>query len=272
MIQRFLVAFALCFLVLTSKIALASDVDWDSVPRINSKAQLATYIEEGRRKGQTEFHFILTNFKFSLDREIAEKQRDNLLHEYCYSFAFAPSVGLSGIFGTGQINYMIMTEFPGTRVANAYLNGDTSNLTMEEANLYNIAVEIVVEANKRTSEVEKARYIHDEICRLAHYPENPSNKTAIGALMLGETNCIGYTDAFYMLGRMCGLNVRRIGGYINKDNGKHGWNIITFNDGRSYCVDVTNDDINNTNLFFCAGKDTMQQYFTCDWSIIPNLQ
>ena len=62
MIQRFLIAAIAGFLVLTSQIitsnASAADIDWDSVPHFANKAELATYIENGRRKGQTEFHFV----------------------------------------------------------------------------------------------------------------------------------------------------------------------------------------------------------------------
>ena len=148
------------------------------------------------------------------------------------------------------------------------------NLTNEEQKLYNIAVGIVDEANKRSSEVEKARYIHKVICdSVKEYKvENERNKTAIGALIDHYAHCSGYSDAFYMLGKMCGLSVRKISARINKDNGKHVLNTITFSNGRTYFVDVTNDDTNNTNIFFCAGRETIQKYFTCDWSIIPNLQ
>lgn len=122
MIKKFLVAVILCLLVMSSQIVFAADVDWNSAPRIGSKAQLANYIEEGRRRGQTEFNFVLTNFKLSTDREIANKERDRLLNEYCYSFAFAPSVSLNGVMGTGQLTYRILKGYSGTRVANAYLS------------------------------------------------------------------------------------------------------------------------------------------------------
>ncbi|MBR0061822.1 MAG: hypothetical protein IJP68_10135 [Selenomonadaceae bacterium] len=64
----------------------------------------------------------------------------------------------------GNYNYYTyyLNELPGTRVANAYLSGDKSKLTAEEQQLYNVAVGIVTEANKYSSEIEKERYIHDE--------------------------------------------------------------------------------------------------------------
>lgn len=275
MIRRFIVAVISGFLVLTSQIiasnASASDIDWNSAPRIGSKAEFARYIESERRKGHTTFHVVLINgLKVDTINDFAD-------------IALAPYVDIKGTWQglenerIAQMTYKI-TEYPGTRVTNAYLSRNQHqawmNLTNEEQKLYNLAVGIVDEANKRSSEVEKSRYIHKVIIdSVKEYKvENERNKTAIGALIDHKSHCQGYSDAFYMLSRMSGLNVGRIGGRINKDNGLHAWNTITFRDGRTYFVDVTSDDKNNDDFFFCVGKETMQQYITCDWSIIPNLQ
>ena len=54
--------------------------------------------------------------------------------------------------------------------------------------------------------------------------------TAIGVLNNGEygqSDCGGYSDAFYMLSRMCKLNIVKVGG------GKHMWNAIKL-DGKIY--------------------------------------
>lgn len=271
MLKRCLLAVIVALLVTmtSSQIATAEDYDWNSAPRISSKAQLAKYIEDGRRRGQNEIHFVLTNFKLSKDEEIAPKELRRLQDEY-FTFAIAPEAILIGVRGTGQLTYVIIKEYPGTRVANAYLSGDTSNLTMEEANLYNIAVEIVNEANKRSSEREKARYIHDEICKRVKDWKSRTNEDAIGALVIGITNCQGFTDAFYMLGRMCGLNVCRIEGSYQGET--HVWNFITFSDDKSYCVDVTNGFNTKSDYLFCATRERMEKTHSCDWEIIPNLQ
>lgn len=269
MIQRFLIATIVGFLFLTSQIAVAADIDWNSAPRIGSKAEFARYIESERRKGYTTFHLILTN-EFRNGFRIDNKE----------DFAnLALCIDVNGTWhintdGTAQMTYKI-TEYPGTRVANAYLSSNQQqawmNLTNEEQKLYNIAVSIVDEANKRLTEVEKARYIHDEICKRVDY-RSQTNQDAFGALVIKVTNCQGYSDAFYMLGRMSGLEVGRIRAHINENNENHALNTITFSDGRTYLVDATNDDTNNTNILFCSGRETMQRYFTCEWEIIPNLQ
>ena len=77
-----------------------------------------------------------------------------------------------------------------------------------------------------------------------------------------------------MLGRMCGLNVVRINGMAKDVNGKwgaHGWNFITFSDGRSYCVDVTYGFNTNKQLKLWTFEE-MKSNYSCDWEIIPNLQ
>lgn len=271
MIQRFFVSFVVCLLVLISQIALAADIDWDLVPRINSKAQLATYIENGRRNGQTEFHFTFPSVKINNQAELVKFVNDI---SYCTVISadtngnWASHITEVGGYGTGRFIFKITKEYPGTRIANAYLSGDTSNLTMDEANLYNIAVEIVFEANKRSSEVEKARYIHDEICKRVKEWKSHTNEDAVGALVIGITNCQGFTDAFYMLGRMCGLNVGRIYGTYNKE--PHVWNWITFRDGKSYCIDVTGGF--NVKKLELLTFERMKNIYTCEWEIIPNLQ
>lgn len=270
MLKKFFVAAIVTLLVASAQIAAAA-VDWNSAPKISSKAQLATYIENGRRKGQTEFNFVLTYVTINNHDEF-----NNFLSEFNQDIVVAPDINLNLVsFGTGRFIFKITKEYPGTHVANAYLSPNKHqawmNLTNEEQKLYNIAVGIVDEANKRSSEMEKARYIHDEICRrvLEYKVENDRNKTAIGALIDGYAQCQGYSDAFYMLGRMAGLNVRRISG---KFKGAHVWNTITLSDGKTYCVDVTLDDGYNYDKWFLSTYEDMKSNYWCEWSIIPNLQ
>jgi len=278
MIRKIFVVMIVGLLVISSQIASAEDYDWSQAKRVGTKAELARYIENERRNGNTTIRVILTNeLKTSTEKfynEFGDKAAKNFIN-----IALVPHVDVDGTHftdGTVQMTCQI-TEYPGTRVANAYLSRNREqawmDLTNEEQKLYNIAVGIVDEANKRNSEVEKARYIHDEICRhvLSYKDENERNKTAIGALIDNYAQCQGFTDAFYMLGRMCGLNVCRINGTLQGE--PHAWNFITFSDGKSYCIDVTNGFNTKTTYLFCATKERMEKVgWWCEWSIIPNLQ
>jgi len=263
MLKKFFVAVIVTLLVTSAQIAAAEDFDWSKAPRIGNKAELARYIESERRKGNTKIRVILTN--------------GLKVNSSSYFGYLAPCLDIKGNFvnyidGTVRVNYELK-EYPGTRVANAYLSQNQHQawleLTNEEQKLYNIAVGIVDEANKRSSEMEKARYIHDEICRRVKRYEN-GKETAKDVLIYGNANCEGYSDAFYMLGRMCGLKVGRIGGQA--DFGDHAWNWITFADGKSYCVDVTLDDTNSSHEYFLATFEVMKRHHSCEWEIIPNLQ
>ena len=285
MIRKFFAAVIIAVFVLSLQVVQAEEqIDWSSVPQFATKAEVAAYIENGRRQGQTDFYFVLTSVKISDDKEKGIKEILALNEEFINEIALAPIGNLSGEYGTSHFLYEIVTEYPGNRVANAYLSGNAQGLTADEMQLYNVAVSIVSEANKSSSPLERELYLYKELCnRCTYYDEkilftedgNPKRLfTAIGALIDGKANCSGFADAFYMLGRMCGLNVSRIGGTV-KENGKpekHGWNTITFGDGKAYCVDVTNGSSMKNLYLFNAPLKIMKNTHRCNWSLIPNLQ
>lgn len=285
MLKKFFAAAIVCLLVMSLQVVHAEEqIDWNSVPQFNTKAEVAAYIENGRRQGQMDFYFVLTSVTISTDKEKGIKEILALNEEFINEIALAPVGNLSGEYGTGHFLYEIVMEYPGNHVANAYLSGNTQGLTTDEMQLYNVAVSIANEANRLSSPLERELYLYKELCnRYTYYDEkilftedgNPKRLfTAIGALIDGKANCGGFADAFYMLGRMCGLNVGRIGGYI-KENGKpvrHGWNTITFDDGKTYCVDVTNGSSMKNLYLFNAPLKIMKNTHRCNWDLIPNLQ
>ena len=277
MFKRCLLAVIVALIVTSSQIAAAEDYDWSQAKRIGTKAEFASYIECERHKGNTKFHIILTN-----PQAFGIYTRDDFNNFYvqrlvpCLKPHLQASMDESN--GTAQITFE-MTELPGVRVANAYLNKNKYqawlNLNHEEQELYNVAVGIVYEANKLSSEIEKARYIHDAICRRVEAFEETEHATAINALIYKRTDCDGFAESFYMLGLMCELNVREIYGTAKGGDGKwgnHAWNFITFSDGKSYCIDVTNGFNTKGTYLFCATKERMEKTHSCDWEIIPNLQ
>lgn len=263
MLKNFFVAVIVGVIVMSLRIVAAADVDWSRSPRISTKAEFARHIESGRRNGQTVFHVTLTD---GLQVDTPEDFANLALVTYVDINGSWQGVGKERV---AQITYKIR-EYPGTRIANAYLSGDTDNLTSDEMQLYDLAVGIVNEANKLSSEEEKARYLHDAICKRTTFKADKN--TAIAALVFGKADCDGYADAFYMLGRMAGLNVGRVRGYINNGTATHAWNWITFSNGKTYCVDVTSDDKTRSLKWFNAPLTVMQKTHRCQWEIIPNLQ
>ena len=265
--KKFFAVMIVAVLMLTARIAAAVPVDWSKAPRIGTKAELARFVEGERRNGETTFCVVLTN---------GLKTED---HKEFLSLAPAPHVDISWTYrgdGTAYVTYRIK-EYPGTRVANAYLCGNTDWLSRDELKLYDIAVGIVDEAKKFSSPADKERYIYEAVCKRAtFYSEDnmknlPNFVTAIGALVDGRANCQGYADAFYMLGRMCGLNVGRIIG--NDDT--HAWNWIEL-DGKVYCVDTTKGDTLidgvTSYVYFNAPLEIMRDEHVWEWDVIPALQ
>lgn len=286
MFKRYLLAVIVALLVTSSQIVAAEDYDWRQAKRIGTKAEFASYVESERRKCQTVFHIVLTN-GLKVDNKdffyLAPGLIVNKIEMEYTDKTTGQKIYVDGA-GTTRMIYEI-TEYPGTRVANAYL-GYISwlELTYEEQKLYSKALGIVDEANKRSSEIEKARYIHKVICNIVSYHDEKdkfdesgakSFNTAIGALNNGQANCMGISDAFYMICRMCNLDVRKIGGMIKDSDGQwgeHQWNAIIFNDGRAYCSNVTNGVCSKSEYLFNATFERMKDTYWCEWEIIPNLQ
>lgn len=93
-------------------------------------------------------------------------------------------------------------------------------------------------------------YIHDAICAMTEYKLSdyrPGEEgftrydTAVGVLRYGHAECDGYSDAFYLIGKLAGLDVGFMRGEAASGGG-HLWNTIRFNN-QWYMVDVTWDDM-----------------------------
>lgn len=134
----------------------------------------------------------------------------------------------------------------GKLVYNAYRTNDTSKLTDIQLKVYHMAkyfIENILDTSKSILEQEKQ--IYDYICNITTYynssdissNEYVNYKSAIGVFIDGLANCMGYSDAFYMLCSMAGMEVIT----TIEDIMNHCWNIITL-DNKKYLVDLTYAD------------------------------
>ena len=271
--RKFFVALILAVFMFSAQIVTATPpIDWSKVRHISSKSELGQYVESQKKAGETIIPVILTNGLTVTGQDF---------------ITLCPSsiVSWNTVANDGQnirIIYTLM-DYPGTKVANAYLRGDTTWLNAEEKRLYDEAVKIVNEAKKQGNMFSQEVYIYERIMDNSIYltgdmSHQPHFVTAYGVLVEGKANCQGYTDAFYMLGRMMGWNVGRMSGTAG--GGGHAWNWIEIN-GKKYFVDATWDDksIKNGNvtyngfIYFNAPVEIMQDTHTWDWSLAPtNLQ
>ena len=247
-------------------------VNWDNAPVIGNREQFFHYLRECENRCQSD---IAVKFSNGLFINIDE----------CLKMTQSPAVEVSYLNEPQtQLTRALyrVNIYPGAKVAYAYTSGNTSMLNAEEKKLFNVAVQIVNEANKQPNDLLKEYYIHDLITNRVSYYTGQQGRTlsrhdtAVGALIDGRANCQGYTDAFYMLGKMLRLNVGKMHGKARGTG--HAWNTITFNDGRIYAVDVTWDDPSfanqdgyNNYIYFNAPLEILQTTHTWEAMYSPSI-
>ena len=126
------------------------------------------------------------------------------------------------------------------------------------------------------TDLEKERAVHDLLCRhITYYTDSKSSgheecDCAVGAILNGLADCDGYSDAFYLLGSLTGLEVRLLKGDAVRDadqsisgmtrnltSGGHIWNLVRIN-GKWVMLDVTWDDQEEQGIcyyYFNTGTD-----------------
>jgi len=165
---------------------------------------------------------------------------------------------------------------PGVRIAFLAKNGQLSKLTPAERALYDRAMlmanrckatssddyELVMSICTEISTSASYQYCEDEDCG------GCERDNAYGVLMQGSGECDSYTDAFYLVASLAGLNVGYQLGHVNEEyygklsDNNHVWNTVTLN-GNTYFLDMTwaDDDSDTHPLeknWILAGSDLMQ--------------
>ena len=159
---------------------------------------------------------------------------------------------LSASRATGAIILSVKAYYPGREILRAVANGTEAELP-ERLQETLEAAQKLAEDCRCEDPLETARKIHDALCAGVVYTddeETDEDDTAVGALLNGRANCDGYSDAFYLVGTLAGLEVRyqhgdsRVKGagvVTFGDTVTHMWNLLLI-DGSWRMVDVTWDD------------------------------
>ena len=216
----------------------AGKISWDNAPEIRDLDSLIAYMRRVRDARITEAPVIYTDGYMADYEEILK----------AVNFAYIDFEIRSGEEDSSHVLYTL-TYYPGDRVADAYLIGNTEGLTEEEQYLYREAAFLADEAKKLPSDLHRELFFHDQIIGRATYHNRkervgvPRFCTAVGAMLDGQANCQGYVDAFSMLARMAGFTVGKQSGYAG--DAEHVWNTILL-DGKWYAVDCTWDDASYT--------------------------
>lgn len=162
--------------------------------------------------------------------------------------------------------------YEGCRILHAYRSNTVQEaLSSEEQQTLQIALDMIAAVSG--DELEREKQVHDALCAHVRYYTRYSLvhkdfDCAVGALLYGHADCDGYSDAFYLLGNLAGLEVRYVDGRAlpEKDgledldaeekNTCHMWNAVKVN-GKWVMVDVTWDDAGDAlrYLYFNNGQD-----------------
>lgn len=248
-------------------------VNWTEDMVMDSDDEKDKYINECISQNKTQIAYILKG-------DCDEQQEDDSLMGL-ENGVIASSCHQAVLkYGSLEATYVMyeIGYFTSKYILSAYESGDTSDLSPDNLAVYNKSVEFINTIDKNASDISKERQIHDYICNLTTYynneedftPDNlPRYRMALGVMLDGSANCMGYTDAFYMLSRMAGFETEK----VNSDESmKHTWNVITIS-GKKYVVDVTWDDealVGNNNqaingyMYFNAPIDVISQEYRYD--------
>ena len=149
------------------------------------------------------------------------------------------------------IQFHVTSWYPGTQIIAALARGEEDGLSGRVLETYQAAKRIAAECVADTP-LQTAKNLHDRLCDMVVYTDDDTtdeDDNAIGAILNGKANCDGYTDAFYLLGTLSGLEVRYQHGdsyqlgiqAISLESVTHMWNLLRL-DGTWRLVDVTWDD------------------------------
>lgn len=222
---------------------------------LQSLQEAIAYTEAQVQSGSSDIHLFCTAELFeSLMGELLEfavvHNGMNRIYDLI-SHAGIFNYDLSSVRASHVINIHINQLYPGAAVMQAIRNGSSANLTQRELLLWSAAAE-AANASLSQDPIQTARNIHDWLCAHVVYVDDDytdEDDNAIGAILNGQANCDGYSDAFYLIGSLAGLNIRyQHGDIYNKDpalqssGSTHLWNLLEI-DGLWRMVDVTNDDV-----------------------------
>ena len=164
--------------------------------------------------------------------------------------------------------------YEGKRIVHAWRNRTTGTLTDREQQTLAAAQSLV--AGIAGTDLEREKAVHDLLCRTVTYSTHSGeghfeSDCAVGALLGGRADCDGYTDAFYLLGSLAGLEVRYQHGKAvpSKDSGRdnhivlntestgHMWNLVRIQ-GQWAMTDVTWDDQEDGICYFYFNTGTAE--------------
>ena len=233
------------------------------IPVIANMNELYVFLNDAVSQGRTEISF---QYKGNSSRITPQKLAELTATMY---------VTVDRDPSNRKLYHTTVIPFPGDRIAEAYRTGDLSGLSTEEQQVLELAKQLVEQAKAETSDpLALERKLHDMVAERVEYhkgvaeitdPDNPPRyMTAVGALLDGMADSVGFSDAFYTLASMAGFEVGRM--HVLKVSELRMVNIIRL-DGEWYTVDVSyndNDQVTSGYQIFNFGRNMDLVY---DWGV-----
>ena len=217
-------------------------------------SKAASFIEKRIHKGLQEITLFCSYELFDKlvgpleDEEAAEDSLVPIYDLTAQAGIYDYELIISRDFHAVTIN--IKSLYPGTEIVLAVQNGTDNELSSALKGCLGSALKMASECEDEDA-LTTARNIHDALCRRITYSteEGKTDRdTAVGALLDGRADCDGYSDAFYLVGTLAGLNIRYQRGeavdaefYDKAGTAMHMWNLIELEESWRL-VDVTWDD------------------------------
>ena len=256
---RILPAVALCLVLMLCAVSPARG------ETVGNIWELYEILRETAENGDDTFGFTCTKGVYDLWAE------DDFRSRLMTSLGLIGYQGLLTMTGGGyRIDAEQLEYIPGAKIWAYDRTGRADLLSVRERKTLAVAREIAQSAEGRAQ--EKERTIHDALCARIRYVndgiEGNDDDCAIGALLNGEANCDGYSDAFFLVGRLAGLEVYYFAGdaiLTSEEDTGHMWNLIQIR-RQWVMVDVTWDDTvasgsedgeGCTHYWFNRGTETM---------------
>lgn len=138
-----------------------------------------------------------------------------------------------------------------------YKEGRPVHGIYEKTNAYLKCFDIVESIiNDSMSDREKAKAIHDWLCRNVSYDHKfqSHSYTIVGPILYGDSVCNGYSLAFNEMAKIAGIESERVVGVVDNTEivADHAWNKV-FIDGKWSYIDVTWDDFTEKHNYISYG-------------------
>lgn len=206
------------------------------------------------------------------DRYTSEQWQQYIMDAAALVYSY--SISVTRWSNETQMDITFTQYREGAKMYRAWYDSELSSLTGEQRQALNIVMAKVMEIRQQyASQYDQALAVHDYLCDRITYDNTsgPRVRTVVGALLDGRANCQGYTDAFYLMCSMLGMEVYCQNGMA--DGGGHTWNLLKINDQGWSIVDVTWDDgcrfLNGTEpnyLYFGIGSEQIR--LTHQWDAL----